>query len=189
MRIERLSVRNYRALHAIDLSELTPLTVLLGPNGIGKSTIFDVFRFLSECFTDGLPRAWDRRGRFRELRTRGESRPIVFDLQYREDPADAPATCHLEIVARGPPWASSGSRASSASAIRSYEPAPRRREALMSVERVELSPPVRSRTSADDARHVPEASSRRAENLATALGLGAYSMPGASSAPLASRCD
>lgn len=97
MRIERLSVRNYRALHAIELSELTPLTVLLGPNGSGKSTLFDVFSFLSECFTDGLPRAWDRRGRFRELRTRGSSGPIVFELQYREDPKDSPATYHLEI--------------------------------------------------------------------------------------------
>ena len=105
MRIERLSVRNYRALQAIDLSDLMPLTVLLGPNGSGKSTIFDVFSFLSECFTDGLPRAWDRRGRFRELRTRGSKGPIVFELQYREDPRDSPATYHLEIdeTARGGP--------------------------------------------------------------------------------------
>ncbi|HSK05329.1 MAG TPA: AAA family ATPase, partial [Kofleriaceae bacterium] len=105
MRIERLSVRNYRALHAIDLSDLTPLTVLLGPNGSGKSTLFDVFSFLSECFTDGLPRAWDRRGRFRELRTRGSKGPIVFELEYREDPKDSPATYHLEIdeTGRGEP--------------------------------------------------------------------------------------
>jgi len=105
MRIERLSVRNYRALCSIELSELTPLTVLLGPNGSGKSTIFDVFSFLSECFTDGLPRAWERRGRFRELRTRGRGGPIVFELQYREDPKDSPATYHLEIdeTSRGEP--------------------------------------------------------------------------------------
>lgn len=105
MRIERLSVRNYRALRSIDLSELTPLTVLLGPNGSGKSTIFDVFSFLSECFTDGLPRAWDRRGRFRELRTRGSKGPIVFELEYRENPRDSPATYHLEIdeTKRGEP--------------------------------------------------------------------------------------
>jgi len=105
MRIERLSVQNYRALQAIDLMDLRPLTVLLGPNGSGKSTIFDVLSFLSECFTDGLRRAWDRRGRFRELRTRGRSGPIVFELQYQEDPADAPATYHLEIdeTSRGEP--------------------------------------------------------------------------------------
>jgi len=101
MRLERLSVKNYRALHEIHLSELTPLTVLLGSNGSGKSTIFDVLSFLSECFTDGLRRAWDRRGRFRELRTRGRHGPIVFELQYREDPEDSPATYHLEIDETG----------------------------------------------------------------------------------------
>src|SRR5262245_32553825 len=97
MRIERLHVKNYRALRDLALPELSPLTVLLGPNGSGKSTLFDVFSFLSECFTDGLPRAWDRRGRFRELRTRGSTGPIIFELQYREDPDDSPATYHLEI--------------------------------------------------------------------------------------------
>ena len=36
MRIDRLSVRNYGALHAIDLAELTPFTVLLGPDQIAR---------------------------------------------------------------------------------------------------------------------------------------------------------
>jgi recombinational DNA repair ATPase RecF len=68
-RIEYLHIRNYRALNDFKLRRLTPLTVFLGPNGSGKSTVFDVFAFLAECFSDGLRKAWDRRGRFRELRT------------------------------------------------------------------------------------------------------------------------
>ncbi|HEY3396138.1 MAG TPA: AAA family ATPase [Armatimonadota bacterium] len=98
-RIERLTVRNYRALRDLDLRDLTPFTVFLGPNGSGKSTIFDVFAFLSECFTvtGGLRQAWDKRGRFKELRTRGAEGPIVFELRYRES-ADRPAmTYHLAI--------------------------------------------------------------------------------------------
>ena len=67
-RIEYLRVQNYRALHDLELKNITPLTVLLGPNGSGKSTVFDVFAFLSECFTVGLRKAWDKRGRFKELR-------------------------------------------------------------------------------------------------------------------------
>ena len=85
-RIESLSVKNYRALRKVELGSLTPMTVLLGPNGSGKSTIFDVFNFLSECFQFGLRHAWDRRGRGKELKTRGETGPIVFDLKYRESP-------------------------------------------------------------------------------------------------------
>ncbi|MFO8056638.1 MAG: AAA family ATPase, partial [bacterium] len=70
-RIESLRVKNYRALHDLELKPISPLSVFLGPNGSGKSTVFDVFAFLSECFTEGLRRAWDRRNRFKELRTRG----------------------------------------------------------------------------------------------------------------------
>lgn len=103
-RIERLSVRNYRALRDITLERLTPLTVLLGPNGSGKSTVFDVFAFLAECFSDGLRKAWDRRGRFRELRSRDQDGRIVIELQYREKPSAPLITYHLEIEehAKGP---------------------------------------------------------------------------------------
>ena len=85
-RVESLRVENYRALKKLELKKFTPLTVFLGPNGSGKSTIFDVFAFLSECFTQGVRKAVDRRGRFRELRTRGAEGPIVFQLKYRERP-------------------------------------------------------------------------------------------------------
>jgi len=96
-RIERLIVRNYRALKDITLDKLTPLTILLGPNGSGKSTIFDVFAFLSECFSDGLRKAWERRGRFRELRSREQTGPITIEIQYREKPRTPLITYHIEI--------------------------------------------------------------------------------------------
>lgn len=83
-RIEYLRIKNYRALKDVKLDNLTPLTVLLGPNGSGKSTIFDAFAFLAECFNEGLRKAWDKRGRFRELRTRGAEGPITIELKYRE---------------------------------------------------------------------------------------------------------
>lgn len=102
--IESLSVKNYRALRNIELKGLTPLTVFLGPNGSGKSTVFDVFAFLAESFTLGLRKAWDKRGRFKELRTRGEDGPIVFEVKYRENKRSPIITYHLEINedARGP---------------------------------------------------------------------------------------
>lgn len=96
-RIEELSVKNYRALKDLQLKSLMPLTVFLGPNGSGKSTIFDVFAFLSECFSIGLRKAWDKRGRFKELRTRGGDGAIVFELKYREKPNSPIITYHLAI--------------------------------------------------------------------------------------------
>ena len=95
--IEVLSVKNYRALRDIELKQLKPLTVFLGANGSGKSTFFDVFAFLSECFTNGLRQAWNKRGGFKELRTRGSDGPIEFELKYREEPGTPIITYHLSI--------------------------------------------------------------------------------------------
>ncbi|MCD6496760.1 MAG: AAA family ATPase [Deltaproteobacteria bacterium] len=103
-RVKTLHIRNYRALRDVRLEKLTPLTVLVGPNGSGKSTVFDVFAFLSECFNESLKKAWDRRGRFKELRSRDSDGPIVIELQYRERPGTPLITYHLEIdeTSRGP---------------------------------------------------------------------------------------
>lgn len=103
-RIESIKVRNYRALNDLELTDITPLTVFLGPNGSGKSTIFDVFAFLSECFTVGLRKAWDKRNRFRELRSRDATGPITFELKYREHPDSAVITYFLSVDenSRGP---------------------------------------------------------------------------------------
>lgn len=96
-RIEYLRVQNYRALRDLELKGIAPLTVFVGPNGSGKSTIFDVFAFLSECFSVGLRKAWDKRGRFRELRSRGAKGPIAIELKYRERPRTPIITYHLAI--------------------------------------------------------------------------------------------
>jgi predicted ATPase len=96
-RIEYLRVENYRALRKVELRGLTPLTVLLGPNGSGKSTLFDVFSFLSESFQFNLRHAWDRRGRAKELKTRGQTGPITIELKYRERPDLPLITYHLAI--------------------------------------------------------------------------------------------
>lgn len=98
-RIEYLKVQNFRALREVEFKELTPLTVLLGPNGSGKSTVFDVFAFLAECFELGLRRAWDKRGRARELKTRGADGPVSIEIKYRE-PGYPLITYHLAVDER-----------------------------------------------------------------------------------------
>ena len=98
-RIESLKVQNFRALREVEFKDLTPLTVLLGPNGSGKSTVFDVFAFLSECFESGLRRAWDKRGRAKELKTRGGDGPVTIEIKYRE-PGYPLITYHLAVDER-----------------------------------------------------------------------------------------
>ncbi len=96
-RIEYLRVQNFRALRDVELKDVTPLTVLLGPNGSGKSTMFDVFAFLAECFESGLRRAWDRRGRGKELKTRGSDGPVTIEIKYRERRRTPVITYHLAV--------------------------------------------------------------------------------------------
>ena len=98
-RIEYLKVQNFRALREVEFKELTPLTVLVGPNGSGKSTVFDVFAFLAECFELGLRRAWDKRGRAKEIKTRGGDGPVTIEIRYRE-PGFPLITYHLAVDER-----------------------------------------------------------------------------------------
>ena len=99
-RIEGLKVRNFRSLQNIEFRKLTPITVLLGPNGSGKSTLFDVFAFLAECFESGLRKAWDRRGRARELKTRGANGPVAIEIKYRERHGAPLITYHISVDER-----------------------------------------------------------------------------------------
>jgi len=95
--IEDFVVKNYRALSDLRMKSLSPLTVLNGPNGSGKSTILDSFAFLAECFSTGLRSAWDKRGRFKDLRSRNSSGPIEFEIRYREKESEPIITYHLSI--------------------------------------------------------------------------------------------
>ncbi|WP_283091933.1 AAA family ATPase [Magnetospirillum sulfuroxidans] len=84
-RIEKIKIKNFRVLRDVTFEGLLPLTVLLGANGSGKSTFFDVFAFLSDCFSEGLRRAIGKRGHgLKDLRSRDSAGPISFEIAYRE---------------------------------------------------------------------------------------------------------
>jgi len=99
-RIEYLKVQNFRVLREVKFDDLSPLTVLLGPNGSGKSTVFDVFAFLAECFEMGLRRAWDKRGRAKELRSRDAEGPITIEIKYQEPQYPMITSCFCTIPCR-----------------------------------------------------------------------------------------
>ena len=45
--IDRITIRGFKSIRALDEFELRPLTVLIGPNGSGKSNLLAAFRMLS----------------------------------------------------------------------------------------------------------------------------------------------
>lgn len=107
-RIEGFQVRNYKALREITLGKLwntqhvkplTPMTAVIGKNGVGKSTLFDAFGFLSDCLKVGVEEACDARGRggFERIRSQGQTGSIEFQIYYKEDNNARPITYELAI--------------------------------------------------------------------------------------------
>ena len=82
--IEGITIKNYRVLQNVTFKGLQPLTVVLGPNGTGKSTFFDVFGFLADCLQTNVRKALSPRGGFAEVRSRNGEGPISFTIHYRE---------------------------------------------------------------------------------------------------------
>ena len=84
MRIEQIEIRNYRVFRDVKLTRLPPMTVIIGANGTGKSTLFDVFSFLKDALAGNVASAVARRGGFRELVSRGEQGPVGITVKFRE---------------------------------------------------------------------------------------------------------
>ncbi|MBZ2185169.1 MAG: AAA family ATPase [Bryobacter sp.] len=107
-RIEGIRIRNFRALRDVTLGKvfsmqkpdsLTPMTVVIGKNGTGKSTLFDAFGFLADCLRSGVEEAFDARGRggFERVISQGAQGPIEFEVYYKEDGNARPITYELVI--------------------------------------------------------------------------------------------
>ena len=107
-KIEGFRIKNYRVLQDITLGKLwntqqakplTPMTAVIGKNGVGKSSLFDAFGFLADCLKLGVEEACDARGRggFDRIRSQGISDPIEFHVYYRQDSKARPITYELSI--------------------------------------------------------------------------------------------
>jgi predicted ATPase len=86
MKIESIRLKNFKAFRDVHLMDLPSFLVVVGANGSGKSTLFDVFGFLHDCLKGNVRQALDKRGRFREVLSRGcdpQKDSILIELQYR----------------------------------------------------------------------------------------------------------
>ncbi len=84
MKIETIHLKNFKAFRDVKMIDIPKFCVVVGANGTGKSTLFDVFGFLKDCLTYNVSRAVQSRGGFKEVVSRdvdGES--ISIELQFR----------------------------------------------------------------------------------------------------------
>lgn len=85
MKIESIRLKNFKAFRDVHLTEVPSFMVVVGANGTGKTTLFDVFGFLHDCLRGTVRQALDQRGRFREVISRdaAEGETILIELQFR----------------------------------------------------------------------------------------------------------
>lgn len=83
MKIETIRLKNFKSFKSLELSSLPTLAVFVGANGTGKSTLFDVFGFLSDALKNNVRQALQLRGGLKEVRSRDSEGAIEIELQFR----------------------------------------------------------------------------------------------------------
>ncbi|MFT5497342.1 MAG: putative ATPase [Kiritimatiellia bacterium] len=88
MRIETIKLKNFKGFKDVHIFDIPSFCVIVGANGTGKTTLFDVFGFLKDCLTYNVSRALQSRGGFDEMVSRGagedgDDGAILIELQFR----------------------------------------------------------------------------------------------------------
>jgi predicted ATPase len=97
MKIESISLKNFRTFKDVSIENLPSMAVFVGANGSGKTTLFDVFGFLRDSLIHNVRQALAKRGGFREVVSRNTDGPIEIELKFRSKPGDPPVTYSLVI--------------------------------------------------------------------------------------------
>ena len=100
MRLTELNISHYKSVENVDLQDISPITVLVGCNGAGKSNVVDVLRFLRDAVTQGLDHAVSTRGGIGLIRQYSPSKPYRITLQFRfhDEELAAPVSYELALT-------------------------------------------------------------------------------------------
>lgn len=97
MKIESIHLKNFKSFKDAELTDLPNFCVIVGANGTGKSTIFQVFGFLRDAMASNVNVALAKLGGsrgFKEVRSRNAEGPIEIELKFRAD-KDSPLTTYF----------------------------------------------------------------------------------------------
>jgi len=84
MKIVSIKIKNYRVFENIEIKNIPAFCVMIGANGTGKSTLFDIFGFLRDALKNNIRQALQIRGGFNEVVTRGkQNEDIEIELKFR----------------------------------------------------------------------------------------------------------
>ncbi len=88
MKIESIRIKNFKVFSEAKIEDIPQMCVLLGANGAGKTTFFDVFGFLSDSLKNNVTSAINKRGGYKEVVSRGANGNIEFEVKFRNTEDD-----------------------------------------------------------------------------------------------------
>lgn len=90
MYLKTLRVQHYKSLDDVSVEFAPDVTVVIGPNGVGKSNFVDVLRFLRDAVTDDLEHAVTKREGIQRLLQTYKTKPyqIGIGCQFWSNPSD-----------------------------------------------------------------------------------------------------
>jgi predicted ATPase len=90
MQLRAAHFRHYKSLDDVRVDFAQPITVIVGPNAVGKSNIVDALRFLRDALTGDLDHAIVKRGGIARIRQHSRSKPfkVHFGLDLARPRSD-----------------------------------------------------------------------------------------------------
>lgn len=103
MKLTHLQVQNYRSLVDVDL-EVRDLAAVIGPNGVGKTALLEVFQMLQMGSQEMLTTFLEAHGGLQSVLTHANSNSrlqVELTLDVESDQSDYPMTYRVELSGRG----------------------------------------------------------------------------------------
>ncbi|MGZ8218064.1 AAA family ATPase [Methylomagnum sp.] len=106
MRLQSVRVRNFKAIVDSKTVKLGPLTVFIGNNGVGKSSLIEALETYQSIVRDGLDIAMQRWLGIEHVRHKGQEakeragklvNPLAFEFALKDTPPNKSARLSLEI--------------------------------------------------------------------------------------------
>lgn len=89
MYLKSLKVQHYKSLDDVSVDFAPDVTVVVGPNGVGKSNFVDVLRFLRDAVTDDLEHAVTKREGIQRLLQTYKTKPYKIGIECQFLPSSS----------------------------------------------------------------------------------------------------
>ncbi len=86
MKIKTLTAQNFRLMESFTLKFSSDITVLIGPNNVGKSSVVDALLFLKQCIPGSAETAYSFRGGFIRIISRHDAqKSFILESTYEDE--------------------------------------------------------------------------------------------------------